>query len=121
MKYTDLFEITALPVTLASLCCLGPLVLVALGLSTVSFAASLADTFYGEYKWAFRSAGIFTLLLSLVVYWRSKGVCTIDQAKRQRNKILNMVLLSMMVAIVGYMLFLHVVVHYAGVWLDIWV
>ena len=104
----------------ASLCCLTPLVLVLFGLSTVAFAASLANTLYGTYKWVFRGVGLLFLTISLIIYFRSKGICTLDDAKRRRNEIVNKVLLALVVGIIAYIIFLYVIVHYAGVWLDIW-
>jgi len=104
----------------ASLCCLTPLVLVMLGLSTAAFASSLADTLYGSYKWAFRSAGLLFLFGALIIYYRRQGVCTLNQARRRRNEILNTILLALVVGIIAYAVFLYVIVHYAGVWYGIW-
>lgn len=120
MQLKDIFKIASLPVILASLCCLSPIILVMLGLSTVGFAASLTDTFYGEYKWYFRLAGLLALAGAYFVYLRKQGVCTLDQARRQRNKIINQFLLLVITGIVGYLFFLYVVVHYVGVWFKIW-
>ncbi len=120
MQLKELFKIASLPVILASLCCLSPLILVMLGLSTVGFAASLADSFYSEYKWYFRLAGSIALVGAYVVYLRKQGVCTFDQVKRERNKIINQFLLLVITGIIGYLFFLYVVVHYAGVWFKIW-
>lgn len=120
MKPKELLKLTGIPVLFASLCCLSPLLLVFFGLASVSFAAELADTFYGEWKWAFRLAGLLFLSLFLFFYFRKKGICTLDQAKRHRNKIINTVLIVFITAILGYVFFLYVVVHYWGVWLNIW-
>jgi len=84
-KIKDMFKITGIPVVFASLCCLAPLVLVLLGVSTVAFGASLTDNLYGNYRWAFRGLGVLTLAASLFIYFRSKGICTIDQVKRRFN------------------------------------
>lgn len=120
-KLKDALKISSLPVVLASLCCLSPLILVLLGISTVSFASSLADTFYGEYKWWFRAAGLAALLGALYHYLtRTKGICTIDEAKKRRNEIINYLALTIIVGILGYLFFLYVVVHYLGAWLDLW-
>ncbi len=120
-RLKEALKISGLPIVLASLCCLSPAILVLLGISTASFASSLADTFYGDYKWAFRALGLVTLMGSLAFYfYRKKGVCTIDAAKRQRNKIINTVALSFVIGTLGYIFFLYVVVHYLGVWLKIW-
>lgn len=119
--FRDILKISSLPVIFASLCCLSPVILVLLGLSTVSFATSLADTLYGQYAWYFRGAGLVLLSIALVYYFRrTKGICTIDEVKRRRNEIINIVAFSLIIAIIGYMFFLYVVVHYVGVFLDIW-
>lgn len=120
MKLREILRLTWLPVVGASLCCLSPIVLVLFGLSTVTFASSLADTFYGEYKWVFRAAGLVLLLISITLYYRKKGVCTLDQAKKHKNEILNTVILALIGGVLGYLFFLYIVVHYIGVWLQLW-
>lgn len=121
MKLKEIFKTSGIAVIVASLCCLSPVILVLLGLSTVSFATSLADTLYGEYKWAFRIVGLILLSASIIFYLRkNKGICTLDQAKRRRQEIINIFLISLIAGIVGYIFFLYVVVHYAGVFLGIW-
>jgi hypothetical protein len=120
MKTKELFKLVSLPVIGASLCCLSPLLLFLLGAISLTAATEMTDLFYGEWKWAFRGAGLVLLVIFLVLYFRKKGVCTLDQAKRQRNKIINTVLIVLFVSILAYIFFLYVVVHYWGVWLDIW-
>ncbi len=123
MKKTfwEIVKISGIPVVLASLCCLSPVILVLLGISSVSFASSLTDTLYGGYKWVFRGIGLVALLGSLAYYWyRQKGVCTLDAAKRHRNEIINSIALTLVAGVFGYLFFLYVVVHYLGVWLAIW-
>jgi bacteriorhodopsin len=120
MNIKEIFKITGIPVLVASLCCLGPSILVALGISTVAFGSSLADTWYGQYKWVFRGIGLLALIVSLVLYFRSKNICTLDQAKRNKNKIINTVLIALIVCVVAYIIWLYVIVHYIGVWQGLW-
>ena len=120
MKLKEVFKVASVPVLLASLCCLSPVILVLLGLSTVGFASSLADTFYGEYKWYFRFFGLLALLGAYWFHLRRQGVCTLDQAKRERNRIINGLLATLIAGVIGYIFFLYVVVHYIGVWQGIW-
>ena len=119
-KIKDLAKISGIPIIFASLCCLTPLVLVLLGVSTVAFGASLADNLYGNYRWAFRGLGVLALAASLFIYFRSKGICTLDQAKRRRKFILNTILLSLIVFVIGYIIFLYVVVEIVGVMVGVW-
>lgn len=120
MKIKEIFEITGVPVLFASMCCLSPIILVLLGVSTVTFATSLTDVLYGEYRWAFRVLGLLLLAGSIFLYFRRQGVCTLDQAKRERNRIINVVLTTLITGILGYLFFLYVVVEYFGKWLGIW-
>lgn len=117
----ELFKITWFPVFIASLCCLAPVILVFFGLSTIAFAASLSDILYGHYTWWFRLAGLFLLTASLVIYLRrSRGICTIDQARQRRNEIVNLALIVFSVGVIGYILWLYVAVELIGYWLGIW-
>ena len=117
----SILKITGIPVLVASLCCLTPVIIVLFGLGSVSIAASLADTLYGTYKWVFRIVGLMLLILSVIWYLRrEKGICTIDEAKRRRNEILNVVGVALTVGVVGYLIWLYVVVEYSGKWLNIW-
>lgn len=117
----SLLKISGIPVVVASLCCLTPVIIVLFGLGSVSLAASLADTLYGDYKWVFRGVGLVLLVLAFVWYLRrEKGICTIDEAVKRRNEIINIAILVLTAGIAGYFLFLYVVVEYAGVWLGIW-
>lgn len=103
------------------LCCFAPVVTVLLGLGSVSYAASLTDLLYYEYAWAFRLAGLAFLLGALAVHlYRTEGVCSVDAAVRKRWRILNLVVLSVSLAVAAYVLWLYVIVELAGMALGIW-
>lgn len=117
----DVFKISALPVFVASLCCFSPVVIVLAGLGSVTFASTLADTLYGSYKWYFRGVGLLLLGVSLVLYVRrTKGICTIDEAVRRRNEIINLVVITLTAGVLGYLFFLYGVVHYIGAFMGLW-
>ncbi|HEU4677789.1 MAG TPA: hypothetical protein VFS75_03685 [Candidatus Paceibacterota bacterium] len=122
MGLKELLKISGIPVLLASLCCLSPIVLVLLGVSTVSFASTLSDVLYADFKWAFRLVGLLALALSILYYLRrTRGICTLDDARRRRNEVLNYVAFSLIACVLGYLFFLYIVVHYVGLWLALWV
>ena len=121
MKVKEVLGVVSIPALLASLCCLSPVILVLLGISTVSFGASLADTLYGDYKWLFRAVGFLALLVCVIVYLRrQRGICTLDDVKRRRTEIINVVMLALIGGVLAYLFFLYVVVHYVGVFLGLW-
>jgi hypothetical protein len=100
---------------IGGLCCLTPIAAVLLGLSTVAAANSLGNSLYGEYKWHFRAAAAIFLTAALVVYFRKRGICTLDQARRQRNRILNTVILTVLAAVSVYTIWNYIVLHYWGI------
>ncbi len=120
-KLKNAFSVASLPTIFASLCCLSPLILVMTGLATTSFAASLSDTLYGTYKWAFRAVGLITLLIAFYFHiTRTVGICTLDEAKKRRNEIINKLAITLIVAVLSYIFFLYVVVEYLGRYYHIW-
>lgn len=121
MRFKETIKVTWLPVVAASLCCLSPLILVLLGLSTISFAASLSNTLYGEYRWTFRLAGLVLLALTTFFYLRrAKGICTLSEAKKRKREVINTILVVVIAGVVGYVIFLYGVVEFAGILLGIW-
>ena len=94
---------TTLAVLTGWLCCITPLALVLLGAASLSTAASLDHVLNGEYAWLFRGASLVFIAVAVVVYFRRRGVCTLDQARRQRNRIINTVSLALLFAVGGYM------------------
>jgi len=119
-KLADILKIMGIPVLVASLCCLSPIILVLFGLGTATFAASLADTLYGQYRWVFRITGLVLLGISIFIYFRKKGICSLSIAKKRRNEIINTILFALAVGIIGYIFWLYVVLEYIGKWLKIW-
>ncbi len=110
-----IFLISSLAAIIGGLCCVTPVVLVLLGLSTLAFANSLGNVLYGEYRWAFRIAALVFLALTLWVYFRRSGICTLDQAKRQRNRIINTTLVVLVFAVGMYIFWTYFAVHWWGI------
>ena len=105
----------------ASMCCLPSVVMVMFGLASVSTAAALSDTLYWgkDGYWWFRPtmyalAGILATM-GLVSYFRNQGVCTLDDVKRERQKVINTSLLVLTITIVGYLIFNYVVLEILGI------
>jgi hypothetical protein len=110
---------------IASMCCLPSVVLVLFGLASVSSAAALSDTLYwgGEgYEW-FRPTMLaiasISVLIGLVIYFRTRGICTFDDVKRQRRKVINTSLLIIIIAYLSYLLFNYVILTEIGILLGL--
>jgi hypothetical protein len=63
-------------------CCVYPIVLVLLGLSTAAAAVDLGNRLFDEWGWAFKSAGVLVAVAAIWVQrWRAKA-CAIDARPR---------------------------------------
>jgi hypothetical protein len=101
---------------LASMCCLPSVVLVMFGLASVSTAAALSDTLYwGPFRWWLFAATALFLGYGLYRHFKSDGICTIDDVKRERQKVVNTTLLAFTIAIVGYLIFNYVILELIGI------
>ena len=117
----SLWKLVASSSIIASMCCLPSVVLVMFGIATVSTGAALSDTLYwGEdgYSW-FRplmlTIASITVITGLVFYFRNQGICTIDQAKRQRRKIINTSILVIIVSYLSYLILNYVILTEIGI------
>jgi NADH:ubiquinone oxidoreductase subunit 6 (subunit J) len=99
----------------AGLCCFPPIVWVMFGLAGVAFANDLGNVLYGDYRWLFRAVTLLLLAVGLFFYFRRSGICTLDQARRERNRILNVSLLVLVTGIGIYIFWTYIVLHYWGI------
>lgn len=114
-------KIIPLVAFMGGLCCFTPVILVLFGLSSVAFAASLSDTLYGQYRWIFRGVALLLLLGAVGLYLYTKeNICTLDKLKREKRKVINLILLTLVLGVVAYMGWLYVVVEMIGSLLRIW-
>ena len=117
----DLWKVIAGSTLIASMCCLPSVVLVMLGLATVSTGAALSDTLYwGEdgYGWFRPLMGLIaagSVSIGLTLYFRNQGICTLDQAKQERRKVVNTSLLVVSITYVCYLLFNYVILTELGI------
>ena len=101
---------------LASMCCFPSVVLVMFGLASASTAAALSDRLYwGPFrKWLLLATFIF-LSYGLTRYFRQQGVCTLDDAKRERKKVINVSLFTFGMFLVVYTIWNYIILDLIGI------
>tara|TARA_Y100000766_G_C18881025_1_gene593440 strand:+ start:1291 stop:1710 length:420 start_codon:yes stop_codon:yes gene_type:complete len=121
----SLVKLISTSTIIASMCCLPSIVLVLFGLASVSSAAALSNTLYwGEdgYDW-FRptmlAIATLSVIVGLVFYFRNRGICTLDDVKRQRRKVINTSLLVVIIAYISYLIFNYVILTEVGILLGL--
>lgn len=87
-------------------CCVAPAVLFAVGLGGGIWAISFADFFYegtnGVGAWILRGVGVLIAVGGIVLYKRKQDQCSISPARKRKN----IVLLSVVIAVMGLGFFL---------------
>jgi hypothetical protein len=121
----SLWKVVAGSSIIGSMCCIPSIVLVMFGLATVSTGAAISDTLYwGEdgYAW-FRPLMLILALIAAIVglifYFRNQGICTLDQAKRERRKIINTSILVIIISYLSYLLLNYVILTEIGILLGL--
>lgn len=119
MKIAQVLKLILPSAIMASLCCLSPLVFVLFGASATSFAVVLFTKTLGPYEWVFFLGGMVFLGGSLTAYFKSRGICTLDQARARGREVVNTALL---VGVAALLLFgvLYGGVSIAGHALRLW-
>ena len=101
---------------LASMCCLPSVVLVMFGLASASYAAALSDSLYwSSFRWWLFLATAIFMTYGLYRFFRAEGICTLDDIKRERQRVINTSIFSFTVLIVIYLIWNYVILELLGV------
>tara|TARA_B100000287_G_C20276225_1_gene640068 strand:+ start:154 stop:564 length:411 start_codon:yes stop_codon:yes gene_type:complete len=112
-----LFSLVGLSAITASMCCLPSVIWVLFaGSSAIVAADSLSNNLY--YSWVrFALYGISGLMVTigLIIYFRNRGICSIEDAKKNSNKIVNISLAVFTASIIVYLIWNFVILEIVGI------
>ena len=101
---------------LASMCCFPSVLLVGLGLMTISAGDALSNNLYfGPARWILYGLTITILGFGIYRYFQAQGICTLDQAKRERNRIANTAILVLISTFTIYLVWNYIILELAGI------
>jgi mercuric ion transport protein len=81
-------RIGVLSAIVASICCIGPLILIALGLGSLGLGAIIS-----KYHGLFLSAGMLLILFSWIRYFNEKKRCNIKKCQMENKRVTLIVLI----------------------------
>ena len=112
-----LTRLVALSAITASLCCLPSVVWVMLaGSSAIVAADQLSnDLYYSWVRFALYLVSLSMLSYGLVVYFRNRGVCTLDDVKREKRRVGTPTLAVFTAAILTYLIWNFVILEVVGI------
>jgi hypothetical protein len=101
---------------IASMCCLPSVILVMFGLASISTAAALSnDMYWGPMRYLFYFLALIFVGFGLWKYFQQQGICTLDEAKKQRRLIINTTLMAITLTIIGYLVFNYLILELLGI------
>jgi len=112
-----LAKIVAASAVTASLCCLPSVIWVMFaGSSAIVAADQLSnDLYYSWVRFALYGVSFCMVSYGLVLYFRNQGVCTLDDAKRERRRVVNTSLAVFTAAITVYLVWNFVILEIVGI------
>ena len=112
-----LAKLVAVSAVTASLCCLPSVIWVLFaGSSAIVAADQLSnDLYYSWVRFALYGLSFSMVSFGLVLYFRNQGVCTLDDAKRERKRLVNTSLAVFTAAVLAYLIWNFVVLEIIGI------
>jgi hypothetical protein len=115
-NWRALFGLVLSSAVVASMCCLPSVVLVLFGLASVSTAAALSDKLYwGPTRYVLYAVSFALAIGGLVIYFRRRGICTLNAARRERNRIVNLSLLVLVAGVLTYLVWNYLILDLIGI------
>ena len=101
----------------ASMCCLPSVIWVLFaGSSAIVAANELSnDLYYSWVRIALYAVSLCMLIIGLVLYFRNRGICDIDDLRRERRRVVNTSLALFAVTVLGYLVWNYVVLEVVGI------
>ena len=112
-----LAKLVAASTLTASLCCLPSVIWVLFaGSSAIVAADQLSnDLYYSWVRFALYGVSFCMVASGLVLYFRNQGVCTLDDAKRERRRVVNTSLAVFTAAVLAYLAWNFVILEIIGI------
>ena len=113
----SLWKVIGLGAVTASMCCLPSVVWVLFaGSSAIIAADQLSNNLYfGIARPIIYSIAIAMVGVGLVIHFRCRGVCTLDQAKKERRRIINTTLAVLTSTFVIYFIWNYIILELIGI------
>ena len=94
--------IGAITGSIAILCCISPVILVLLGLSSVTAAIALGNNLFSNYKFYFIGVSVLFLIIAIFFYLKKKNQCSLSGVRKNINQIIVIVFIAILVYIIWY-------------------
>ena len=113
----SLMPVIGLSAVTASLCCLPSVIWVLFaGSSAIVAANSLSETlYYSSFRYFLYLISFFMILSGLIIHFRKRGICTLNDAKKNQRRVINTSLAVFTITIIFYLLWNFVILEIIGI------
>ncbi|MFQ3321532.1 MAG: hypothetical protein ACI9O1_000620 [Candidatus Thalassarchaeaceae archaeon] len=113
----ELAPLVGISAIISSLCCLPSVIWVLFaGSSAIVAADSLSnELYYSSFRYLLYSISFVLLMAGVILFFRNKGICTLNDAKKNKNRIINTTLMVFSLSIVVYLIWNFVVLELLGI------
>ncbi|MBT3642323.1 MAG: hypothetical protein HOJ64_03265 [Euryarchaeota archaeon] len=113
----ELAPLVGISAIISSLCCLPSVIWVLFaGSSAIVAADSLSnELYYSSFRYLLYSISFVLLMVGVILFFRNKGICTLNDAKKNKNRIINTTLMVFSLSIVVYLIWNFVVLELLGI------
>jgi hypothetical protein len=113
----ELAPLVGISAIISSLCCLPSVIWVLFaGSSAIVAADSLSnELYYSSFRYLLYSISFVLLMAGVILFFRNKGICTLNYAKKNKNRIINTTLMVFSLSIVVYLIWNFVVLELLGI------
>ena len=114
---SSLMPVIGLSAVTASLCCLPSVIWVLFaGSSAIVAANSLSETlYYSSFRYFLYLISFFMILSGLIIHFRKRGICTLNDAKKNQRRVINTSLAVFTITIIFYLLWNYVILEVIGI------
>jgi len=114
---SSLMPVIGLSAVTASLCCLPSVIWVLFaGSSAIVAANSLSETlYYSSFRYFLYLISFFMILSGLIIHFRKRGICTLNDAKKNQRRVINTSLAVFTITIIFYLLWNYVILEIIGI------
>ena len=101
----------------ASMCCLPSVVWVLFaGSSAIVAANELSnDLYYSWFRYALYAASLSMMSVGLIIYFRNRGICDLDDVRRERKRVVNTSMAVFTATVLGYLIWNFVILEIIGI------
>ena len=112
-----LTSLVALSAVTASMCCLPSVIWILFaGSSAIVAADQLSNNLYYSWvRYALYAVSLSMVAIGLVIYFRKRGVCSLDDVKRERRRVVNTSLAVFTASIIAYLFWNFVILEILGI------